>query len=143
MLLTNHVLTGAALALTIHNPVLAAPLALASHFALDSIPHFGWKGASFKKPKGFALGLTDFSVALFSYGYLITHWPQHWVLISIGMFFAALPDLFYIPEIVLGIRLDPKVVRDFHHKIQIELPRGIYIEIMWASVVALALQRLL
>ena len=41
MTATNHALTGTAVALTISNPFIALPVALASHFICDAIPHFG------------------------------------------------------------------------------------------------------
>ena len=40
MLETPHVAIGAAIAVKIGNPYLALPLALASHFVLDRIPHW-------------------------------------------------------------------------------------------------------
>ena len=40
MLETPHVVVGAAIAYSIANPALALPLALGSHFILDSIPHW-------------------------------------------------------------------------------------------------------
>jgi hypothetical protein len=43
MTATNHVITGAILVAAIKNPVVALPLALASHFVLDYLPHFGDK----------------------------------------------------------------------------------------------------
>lgn len=42
MIAANHVLTGALIGATIKEPALAIPLALASHFVLDSLPHFGF-----------------------------------------------------------------------------------------------------
>lgn len=41
MTATNHVLTGAAIALAIQRPLLAIPLALISHFLLDLLPQYG------------------------------------------------------------------------------------------------------
>jgi hypothetical protein len=41
MTATNHVATGAVLALAVQNPVIVLPLALASHFFLDALPHYG------------------------------------------------------------------------------------------------------
>ena len=38
----NHAATGALITVLV-NPVLAVPLAFASHFVLDAIPHFGWE----------------------------------------------------------------------------------------------------
>jgi hypothetical protein len=140
MLLTNHVMTGAAIALTVNDPIVAAPTAFASHFVLDSIPHFGAKGASFKQPKWFLLGTVDCLVSFSIYLFLIAHSPQHFWLITIGMFFAALPDLFYIPETFFNKRLDPAWFRKFHGKIQIELPRGILVEIIWATIMITVLR---
>lgn len=37
----NHAVTGAVIAAAIKQPVLAIPLAFASHYILDVIPHFG------------------------------------------------------------------------------------------------------
>jgi len=41
MLASNHVLAGAAIGVTISNPVFAIPLALTSHIIMDLIPHWG------------------------------------------------------------------------------------------------------
>lgn len=40
MLETPHVVVGAAIAAKVGNPALAIPLALASHFVLDKVPHW-------------------------------------------------------------------------------------------------------
>jgi len=52
MTITNHVLAGAIIGLTVSNPVAAIVLAFASHFVLDALPHFGYAG-----PKGYAEAL--------------------------------------------------------------------------------------
>ncbi|HSX05426.1 MAG TPA: hypothetical protein VLF69_03090 [Candidatus Saccharimonadales bacterium] len=44
MTITNHVLAGAIIGLTVKNPAAAIVLALASHFVLDALPHFGYVG---------------------------------------------------------------------------------------------------
>jgi hypothetical protein len=59
----------------------------------------------------------------------------------VGMFFAALPDLFYVPDILFNKRFDPKLMQRFHHIIQIELPRGILVEIIWGFLIINALLR--
>jgi len=41
MTATNHVLTGAIVAVSIKEPILAVPVALLSHYAMDALPHFG------------------------------------------------------------------------------------------------------
>lgn len=40
MTATNHALTGVVIALAIKQPLLAIPLAFATHFAMDAVPHF-------------------------------------------------------------------------------------------------------
>lgn len=42
MNVSNHVLVGSAIALTVRQPAVALPLALASHYVLDALPHFGY-----------------------------------------------------------------------------------------------------
>ena len=45
MLLTNHVLSGALIGAVVRRPVPAFVLGVASHFALDAVPHWGdWRG---------------------------------------------------------------------------------------------------
>ncbi|MFZ1324307.1 MAG: hypothetical protein WAQ57_04090 [Candidatus Saccharimonadales bacterium] len=39
----NHAAAGAGIALAVRQPLLALPLALASHFVLDALPHYGKK----------------------------------------------------------------------------------------------------
>ena len=41
MLLTNHVLSGALIGAVVRRPVPAFVLGIASHFALDTVPHWG------------------------------------------------------------------------------------------------------
>lgn len=44
MSITNHGAVGALIAIAIKQPLLALPLAFLSHFVLDALPHFGFKG---------------------------------------------------------------------------------------------------
>lgn len=52
---------GAIIALTIKEPVLALPLAFASHFVLDALPHFGYKNGGY----GYALKQRASALAVF------------------------------------------------------------------------------
>ena len=46
MLLTNHVLSGALIGALVRRPAPAFALGVASHFALDTVPHWGpFRGA--------------------------------------------------------------------------------------------------
>lgn len=51
MTATNHALAGTVIGLSITQPALALPLALASHFVLDSVPHFGIAFTSSEKKR--------------------------------------------------------------------------------------------
>lgn len=46
MSITIHMMAGSLIALSIKNPLLAVPLAYASHFAMDAIPHYGYPGGT-------------------------------------------------------------------------------------------------
>ena len=61
MLQTPHVIVGTAIAIKIGNPYLALPLALASHFVLDRVPHWNphtyTEAMKFGIPKKQTIGL--------------------------------------------------------------------------------------
>jgi len=44
MTITNHILAGAIIGAVIKEPALALPIAFASHFVMDALPHFGYEG---------------------------------------------------------------------------------------------------
>jgi len=70
MLETPHVAVGAAIALKIPNPFISIPLALASHFILDRVPHwnphFYTETQKLGKPtkKSTAIAIVDSTLAL-------------------------------------------------------------------------------
>jgi hypothetical protein len=93
---TNHSLTGAIIAASIANPLVALPLALLSHYVLDALPHFG-KGDAFIATKRFKVMLmTDAALCFILVLCLaITHTDRWWI-VALGAFLAASPDLFLI-----------------------------------------------
>ena len=135
MLLTVHTLTGGLIALSVKDPTLAAPLAFVSHFVLDSTPHFGLDGLDFKTKKGKVVGVFDCFGALTTWIILILTFPAQWFLISIGVFFACLPDLLYLPDIFFNYIPSKKLLR-FHSKIQwSQTPMGTVTDVFWAAIV--------
>ncbi len=44
MTITNHVVAGAVIGIAVSQPIVAIVLAFASHFLMDALPHFGYKG---------------------------------------------------------------------------------------------------
>ncbi|HUC86971.1 MAG TPA: hypothetical protein VMR75_01405 [Candidatus Saccharimonadales bacterium] len=141
MLLTNHTLTGLVLSRLIPDPVLLAPAALASHLALDSLPHFGHPKWPFKSPQWIKLAVVDNLVALTLFIGALIYQPQHWVQILIGVFFATLPDLLFLLDIFLGNPVKNAFTR-LHSRIQWhESVSGAAGEVMWATLMSYLLVR--
>lgn len=135
MLLTVHTLTGALIAVAVKDPLLAAPLAFMSHFVLDSTPHFGIEGLDFKKHQGRVVGVIDCFGALITWLILISVSPSQWFLVSVGVFFACLPDLLYLPDIFFNYIPAKKLYR-FHSRIQwSQTPMGTITDGIWAAAV--------
>jgi len=142
LLLTVHTLTGALIALSVKDPALAAPLAFTSHFVLDSTPHFGLDGLDFKTKKGKVVGVTDCLGALSVWLVLISVFSAEWLLVSVGVFFACLPDLLYLPDIFFNFVPSKKLLR-FHSRIQwSQTPMGTITDATWAAAVIYMLARL-
>lgn len=130
MFLTTHALASGILAEKINHPLIAYPLILATHFFMDSLPHwdFGaYTGKDLQKngqiknlTKRFKLGLLgalDLSmVALGSYLFfrnkLLTN-PK----ISIGILVGLLPDFLEVPPLFLNWRPFPlNKLEEFHSR---------------------------
>jgi hypothetical protein len=131
---TNHALTGAVIASIVGQPALAIPLAFASHFLLDSLPHFGETDhtrTSFSKKVWFV----DF-ILLSSFMLLLIA-TSNWLLFA-GALAAISPDFVWIYRFVVKeksgkIKPGPKnKFNSFHSTIQkYETKRGIAVEIVW------------
>jgi hypothetical protein len=117
MYLTNHAMVGALIGLSVDDVALAAPLALASHFAMDMLPHGGEENANFHQPKWRTIGVLDCCGALAVYLLALSTHPYRFVHITVGTFFACLPDLTFIPRIFWGFRR-PSWFHNFHGRIQ-------------------------
>jgi trigger factor len=100
MTATNHALTGAAIGLLVGNPLIAIPLAIASHFICDIIPHFGSQDSSVSwiGSKPFKIYLVIDALICFALVVLLyaSH-PLHWQTAAVSAFAAASPDFFWIP----------------------------------------------
>lgn len=132
MLLTNHTLTALALTQVFQNPAAIAPLALASHFAIDALPHFNHPKWPFKSRPWLTLATIDNLVAL---GITITALvirPEQWLLIVVAVFFASLPDLLFLADIFFKKPIKNHFTR-FHSYIQwSQTVPGILGELSWA-----------
>jgi hypothetical protein len=142
MMAINHAVGGAIIGAAVSNPLLAVPLAFASHFALDAIPHYepvaGSKADSISSKKFFREqilinGLLCFGLVL---ALAITQ-PKNWLLIAVCAFAGASPDFMWLPRF-LHTR---KTGRDlpstnpllrFHSRIQWwTSPKLLGVELVW------------
>jgi hypothetical protein len=130
MLESPHVAVGAAIATKIPNPFIALPLALASHFVMDRVPHwnphFYTETQKYGKPKKGStyLAFADIGFALVlgsGVAYMALPNIGHAITILIASFFSVLPDLTKTPFYFLKNRGNMlKKYVDFERSIQIE-----------------------
>ncbi len=93
---TNHALTGALIAAAIPSPFLALPLAFASHFVLDSLPHYGEPAGQRKKLFKAMVAIDGLALAIGLVMAVITenYWP------ALAAFVAISPDFFWIARFI-------------------------------------------
>jgi hypothetical protein len=137
----NHALTGAVIGLTVGEAAVAVPVALASHFVCDAIPHYdgaplyaskaAW--ARTKLFKGLLVGDAVLCTALVLVLVLIR--PSHWVMAAVCAFVAAAPDFLWLGRYVSALK--EREHRDsrfskFAADIQwFEQPIGAAVEVTW------------
>lgn len=134
----NHALTGATIGFVVGNFWVAVPVALASHFICDALPHFGTKVTGVKRIKtdGFRNYLVAEAVACFGLVVVLgLERPVHWLLAAVCAFVAASPDLFSANRWLKARRgqaWKPNLYSKFATKIQwFERPIGGVVEIAW------------
>lgn len=148
MTATNHVLTGAVIAASIHNPFIALPAAFASHFALDAVPHFDFANVTLTSRTFRTFLSGDIMVALACLLAFIWIQPSYVWLIVAGGVLASSPDLMWLPDFVLAQMHRKKPVygpiRRFHSYIQWWTgPYGIFVEALWAVMMVVLLSKIL
>jgi len=123
----NHALTGAAIGLALQNPLLVVPVAFASHFILDSLPHFNHPLYTFGNKHAWKLYALDAAIAITTVTIAITFAPAMILPILLGAVFAVLPDATLLHYYAKG---KPKHwFHNFHIGIQwFERPVGILVE---------------
>jgi hypothetical protein len=131
---TNHALTGAVIASVVGQPILAIPLAFASHFLLDSMPHFG---EEFGQRKRFTKTVWMVDFVLLSSFLVLLVLTSNWLLLA-GAVAAISPDFAWIYRFVVkekrGKLKPPKMNKfnSFHSSIQkYESKYGILTEVTW------------
>jgi hypothetical protein len=105
MLTTPHAAAGVAIGAIIGNPVLVIPVALASHFVLDSIPHWQETLAPYTPNKKTYVRVPLDIVLALGITVLAAHWqPQLAAAIWTGAVFANVPDLDTIVVVMPKLR---------------------------------------
>ncbi|OGL34713.1 hypothetical protein A3F65_03395 [Candidatus Saccharibacteria bacterium RIFCSPHIGHO2_12_FULL_47_16b] len=146
MTATNHALTGAAIALAVKRPELAIPLAFASHFALDAIPHSGVPPGQFVFKKYFKIVAVDLTIAAILAVALLIIFKDHFWLVFSCMAVAAGPDgiwWFYRKNLEKNDKTGIDPISRFHWWIQWkEFQKGIYIELLWFGLMIFLITQL-
>src|SRR3989344_505790 len=115
MMITPHVLVGAALAMKISNPFALVFFAILSHFVIDMIPHHDYDIDPLKK-KFYKIFL-DGAIAASVLWYFIALLPiEQQVLFALGGFFAIFPDGLWMLHRLFGWKLLGPYV-NFHYKL--------------------------
>ena len=131
MLLTNHVLSGALIGALARRPLPAFALGVASHFALDVVPHWGDWGS---ERRFLRVAVPDGLISLAAMGAIAAASPSDRRLaVLAGMAGAALPDLDKPSNLWFGWSPFPAAVDRFHARIQHEAPRRAHVELLAAA----------
>lgn len=137
MLITNHVVSGAIVGAVAPGPVSAFAVGLASHFALDSVPHWGEERIFLR------VAVVDGLVGLTTMSLIGAGTPRRRrAAVVAGMLGACLPDADKPSTLFFGRSPFPAAVDAWHISIQRESPRRLPQEFVVAGLGLLALRRL-
>ncbi|MBI2038489.1 MAG: hypothetical protein HYT19_01020 [Candidatus Nealsonbacteria bacterium] len=118
MILTTHILIGAAIAIKTQNPILGLSFAFISHYFADAIPHREYHVRNILE-KRWKSSLTDFTKLSLDISlgfFLIMIISKNYLPAFLGGFFAILPDiLFFIFTFFPKIEL-LKLLNQLHEK---------------------------
>ena len=144
MLVLPHVATGVALGALIGDPLIVVPAAIASHFVLDSIPHWQETMAPYHPTwKTYLRIPIDISLAIALTLYAVHIQPTALPAILLGAIFASIPDIDVItvklPAMQRGII---KRYWDWHCRIQREVTTlwGVTTQLVVLSTCMLVIQ---
>jgi hypothetical protein len=133
VLITNHVLTGAVIGLAVppRRRVTATTLGLASHFALDAVPHWG---ADQDKRLFLRVAVVDGLCGLAAVGLVARVVPSsRRASVIAAMLGSCLPDADKPAQLFFGRSPFPPAIDEFHARIQDESPDRLRNEIAVAG----------
>jgi DNA-binding transcriptional LysR family regulator len=136
VLLTNHVLSGAAIGGLTGRPLPAFAVGVASHFALDAVPHWGEWGS---RRRFLRVAVSDGLIGLAAAGALVAVAPpERRLAVLAGIVGAALPDADKPTRLWFGRSPFPGPVNRFHDWIQDEAAGRLHVELLAAGALAAA-----
>jgi hypothetical protein len=137
VLLTNHVLSGALIGAVTRRPGPAFAAGVASHFVLDAVPHWGDWGS---KRRFLQVAVPDGLISLAVMGAVAALSPaERRPAVVAGMAGATLPDIDKPTKLLFGWSPWPRVVDEFHQRIQPEASGRAHIELLAAAGFAVGL----
>lgn len=146
MLETPHVIVGAAIATKVVNPALALPLAFASHFILEKVPHWNphlnTETEKYGHPtrQSTLIVIGDVIASLASGGFIAYRaLPDTGLALTIlaASFFAVLPDVIEGPHFFLGVR--SKIIKRWiawQKSIQVDAPIALGLSTQVITIIA-------
>ncbi|MCW2818394.1 MAG: hypothetical protein JWR42_1181 [Marmoricola sp.] len=132
MLITNHVLSGALVGLAAPGPVAGFALGVASHFALDSVPH--WGNQDLFLQVAVPDGLTGLVTMAHLAALTSREAPARRATVLATVLGACLPDADKPSTLFFGRSPFPTRVDDWHRSIQRESVRRLPQEFLVAGV---------
>ncbi len=149
---SNHALTGAVIAGLVKEPAAALPLAFASHFIMDAIPHFGVSAEKKEifvrnKDRAFRVIVGVDSVLLPVSFILVPHYLRPlvpvWLTLAC-MALAFLPDLFWVWRFFYERRSRLERAKSWFSRFHLwvqwkETPLGVLAEAVWFGLMIWAL----
>lgn len=133
----NHALTGSIIGLSVGQPAIAIPAALASHFICDIIPHYAssYDKSNLRRREPIPLLVVDALLCAVLVAVLALGRPLHWQLAAICAFLAASPDLLWFRPYLAEMRHKAwqlSAFDTFADRIQwFQRPIGWVVEVAW------------
>ena len=134
MLVTNHVLSGAIIGHAARGMPSAFAVGVASHLALDAVPHWGGHPLEEVMPVAVADGLTGLAAMAAA---TVVASPRDRLRVLAGMVGAALLDLDKPSLVFFGFSPFPAAVDSLHGRVQREAPHRMRQEIVLGVVGAI------
>ncbi len=143
MTATSHALIGASLASIITNPIIGIPVAIASHFAADLVPHWD-AGTNHRQKSALRLKIEATLDVLLGFALVLILFRTQTLASPVYMFSmviaAQLPDWLEAPSWMFGLKVPPFSWVDWlGHKLQsrMQLPWGLVTQVVIVGLLVL------